>query len=79
MVLMIMATPFDRELGPGVSVDLRFQLPAGGLMSSTSLRPVPAATAFLERESGPNVMADPAPGYDDFLPHDLLHFVAEAE
>jgi hypothetical protein len=34
---------------------------------------------LVERESGPNVIADPAPGYDDFLPHDLLHFVAEAE
>ena len=22
---------------------------------------------------------NPAPGYDDYLPHDLLHFVAEAE
>jgi hypothetical protein len=22
---------------------------------------------------------DPAPGYQDYLPHDLLHFVAEAE
>jgi hypothetical protein len=34
---------------------------------------------LVNRESGPNVIADPAPGYDDFLPHDLLHFVAEAE
>jgi hypothetical protein len=34
---------------------------------------------LVERESGPTVIADPAPGYDDFLPHDLLHFVAEAE
>ncbi len=36
----------------GVSVDLRFQLPAGGLMSSTSLRPVPAATAFSSGRAG---------------------------
>ena len=34
---------------------------------------------FVERESGPALFANPAPGYDDFLPHDLLHFVAEAE
>jgi hypothetical protein len=33
----------------------------------------------VERASGPTVVAEPAPGYDDFLPHDLLHFVAEAE
>jgi len=33
----------------------------------------------VERDSGPSVTADPAPGYDDYLPHDLLHFVAEAE
>lgn len=25
------------------------------------------------------MMMHPAPGFDDFLPHDLLHFVAEAE
>ncbi|HEY7003416.1 MAG TPA: hypothetical protein VH281_03985 [Gaiellaceae bacterium] len=34
---------------------------------------------LVERDSGPDVIADPAPGYDDYLPHDLLHFVAEAE
>jgi len=33
---------------------------------------------FVERENAPAMWADPAPGYDDFLPHDLLHFVAEA-
>lgn len=33
----------------------------------------------VERENGPAVMVEPAPGYDDFLPHDLLNFVAEAE
>jgi hypothetical protein len=31
------------------------------------------------REYAPRVAMWPAPGYDDFLPHDLLHFVAEAE
>ncbi len=25
------------------------------------------------------MILEPAPGYDDFLPHDLVHFVAEAE
>lgn len=34
---------------------------------------------LVERDSGPVVIADPAQGYDDYLPHDLLHFVAEAE
>jgi hypothetical protein len=34
---------------------------------------------FVERESGPELVVNPAPGYDDFLPHDLLPFVAEAE
>lgn len=33
----------------------------------------------VERAYAPTVIAEPAPGYDDFLPHDLLHFVAEAE
>ena len=33
----------------------------------------------VDREHGPAVAAHPAPGYDDYLPHDLLHFVAEAE
>ncbi len=32
-----------------------------------------------ERELAPAVVAHPAPGYDEYLPHDLLHFVAEAE
>jgi hypothetical protein len=32
----------------------------------------------VERERAPKVIAN-APGYDDYLPHDLLHFVAEAE
>lgn len=34
---------------------------------------------LVERERAPALVAHPAPGYDDFLPHDLLHFVAEAE
>jgi hypothetical protein len=34
---------------------------------------------FVERELSPDVAMDPAPGYHDHLPHDLLHFVAEAE
>jgi hypothetical protein len=34
---------------------------------------------FVERERAPDLMMHPAPGYDDFLPHDLLHFVAERE
>lgn len=34
---------------------------------------------LVERAAGPALMMHPAPGYDDFLPHDLLHFVAEAE
>ena len=34
---------------------------------------------LVERERGPAVHVEPAPGYDDFLPHDLVHFVAEAE
>jgi hypothetical protein len=34
---------------------------------------------IVERDAGPALVANPAPGYDDFLPHDLLHFVAEAE
>ena len=34
---------------------------------------------FVEREGAPSLQMDPAPGFDDYLPHDLLHFVAEAE
>jgi hypothetical protein len=34
---------------------------------------------FVERENAPAMMMHPAPGYDVHLPHDLLHFVAEAE
>jgi hypothetical protein len=34
---------------------------------------------WVERERGPALMGDPAPGFDEFLPHDRLHFVAEAE
>src|ERR687884_662622 len=35
-------------------------------------------TVRVERKRAPAVIAQ-APGYDDYLPHDLLHFVAEAE
>jgi hypothetical protein len=34
---------------------------------------------LVHRERALEVVMDPAPGYDDYLPHDLLHFVAEAE
>jgi hypothetical protein len=34
---------------------------------------------FIERNRSPALMMHPAPGFDEFLPHDLLHFVAEAE
>jgi hypothetical protein len=34
---------------------------------------------LVERERASEVVMDPAPGYHDYLPHDLLHFVAEAE
>ena len=34
---------------------------------------------FVQRDRAPEMMMNPAPGYDDNLPHDLLHFVAEAE
>jgi hypothetical protein len=34
---------------------------------------------LVERDRAPALVAHPAPGYDDYLPHDLLHFVAEAE
>jgi hypothetical protein len=34
---------------------------------------------FVDREYAPAMMMHPAPKFDEFLPHDLLHFVAEAE
>jgi len=34
---------------------------------------------LVERERAAALVAHPAPGYDEYLPHDLLHFVAEAE
>ena len=34
---------------------------------------------LVQRELAPDVAMNPAPGYDDYVPHDLLHFVAEAE
>jgi len=33
----------------------------------------------VEPEGTPALVAHPAPGYNEYLPHDLLHFVAEAE
>jgi hypothetical protein len=33
----------------------------------------------VEREDAPALIMDPAPGYDASMPHDLLHFVVEAE
>jgi len=32
----------------------------------------------VERENGPVLIMDPAPGYDPVLPHDMVHFVVEA-
>ena len=34
---------------------------------------------YVERDYAPAMIANPAPGFDEFLPHDLLHFVGEAE
>jgi hypothetical protein len=34
---------------------------------------------FVERGEALAVWINPAPGFDEYLPHDLLHFVAEAE
>jgi hypothetical protein len=34
---------------------------------------------FVERDRAPALAMHPAPAFDEFLPHDLLHFVAEAE
>jgi hypothetical protein len=34
---------------------------------------------FVRRERALEVVMNPAPGYHDYLPHDMLHFVAEAE
>jgi hypothetical protein len=34
---------------------------------------------YVDRDRAPALRTEPAPGYDDDLPHDLLHFVAEAE
>jgi hypothetical protein len=33
---------------------------------------------LVQRERAAELVMNPAPGYDDYLPHDLLHFVAEA-
>ena len=34
---------------------------------------------YVERDRATDLFIRSAPGYDDWLPHDLLHFVAEAE
>jgi hypothetical protein len=34
---------------------------------------------LVQRDRFPELVMNPAPGWDDWLPHDLLHFVAEAE
>ncbi len=34
---------------------------------------------YVERDRAPALWIWSAPGYDDYLPHDILHFVAEAE
>jgi hypothetical protein len=34
---------------------------------------------LVDRDHAPQMIMHPAPGWDAYLPHDLLHFVAEAE
>jgi hypothetical protein len=34
---------------------------------------------FVARDNAPGMMMHPAPGFDAYLPHDLLHFIAEAK
>ncbi|MDT0446731.1 hypothetical protein [Streptomyces johnsoniae] len=31
----------------------------------------------VDRDMAPSLVMDPAPGYDPYLPHDLLHFIVE--
>jgi hypothetical protein len=33
----------------------------------------------VQRDHGPSLAPRPGPGYDDYLPHDAVHFVVEAE
>jgi hypothetical protein len=33
----------------------------------------------VERENATNLQMHPAPGYDDWLPHDMVHFLVERE
>ncbi|HEY7017829.1 MAG TPA: hypothetical protein VH297_05120, partial [Gaiellaceae bacterium] len=33
----------------------------------------------VEREGAPRLVMDPAPGYDERLPHDMLHLAVELE
>lgn len=34
---------------------------------------------YIERENFPDLEMNPAPGYDELMPHDLLHFLVEQE
>jgi hypothetical protein len=34
---------------------------------------------YVSRDRAPDLFIRSAPGYDDWLPHDVLHFVAESE
>jgi hypothetical protein len=34
---------------------------------------------YVARDNAPTMMMHPAPGFHAYLPHDLLHFIAEAE
>ena len=34
---------------------------------------------LVQRERAAELTMNPAPGYHEYLPHDMLHFVAEAE
>jgi hypothetical protein len=36
-------------------------------------------TVAVQRETGPRLAARQGPGYDPYLPHDLVHFVVESE
>jgi hypothetical protein len=36
-------------------------------------------SVYVERDNAPALAISSAPGFDVYLPHDLLHFVAEAE
>jgi hypothetical protein len=80
MVLMITATPFEKELGGPVSVST---FGSGSCWWADVVHFLKTDTRRygVPRRAGERAecMADPAPGYDDFLSHELLYFVAEAE